>query len=176
MKNIIILSALILSLASCKNLVPYTDSMRQQYNWSESQVRKIQFYVSRDIVLQRELTGGSTEIVSGKIKTVNGRKVDQIIIRQGTPGVLTQIPREGKMLVSFEKGDDHFLSFGVNPNMDGKYFLLASEWNNGIGKVTYVNRSYYSEPDSRYAHLLVDLRKLLKEERSVRVAKGRKVK
>jgi len=80
------------------------------------------------------------------------------------------------MLVSFEKGDDHFLSFGVNPNMDGKYFLLASEWNNGIGKVTYVNRSYYSEPDSRYAHLLVDLRKLLKEERSVRVAKGRKVK
>lgn len=176
MKNIIIVSALILSLASCKNLVPYTDSMRQQYNWSESQVRKIQFYVSRDIVLQRELTGGSTEIVSGKIKTVNGRKVDQIIIRQGTPGVLTQIPREGKMLVSFEKGDDHFLSFGVNPNMDGKYFLLASEWNNGIGKVTYVNRSYYSEPDSRYAHLLVDLRKLLKEERSVRVAKGRKVK
>lgn len=176
MKNIVILSVVILSLASCKNLVPYTDSMRQQYNWSESQVRKIQFYVSRDIVLQRELTGGSTEIISGKIKTVNGRKVDQIIIRQGTPGVLTQIPREGKMLVSFERGDDHYLSFGVNPNMDGKYFLLASEWNNGIGKVTYVNRSYYSEPDSRYAHLLVDLRKLLKEQRSVRVAKGRKVK
>jgi hypothetical protein len=175
MKRTLLFIAVALSLASCRNLVPYTDAMKKQHNWSEDQVRKIQFYVSHDIVLHRELSEGSTDIVNGKIKTINGKKVDEIIIRAGTPGVLTQIPKESKMLVSFERSDDYYLSFGVNPSLGEKYLLLASDWNNGVGKIHYSGQEYYTDPDSKYAFLMVDLRRLQKMELKQRVAKGRKV-
>ncbi|MCW5907487.1 MAG: hypothetical protein KIS94_06485 [Chitinophagales bacterium] len=175
MKRIILFGTIAVLFASCKNLVPYTNSMKQQYGWSNEEVKKIQFYVSHDIVLQRDHTQGSTEIVHGKIKTVKGKKIEEIIIPRGTKGVVTQIPRENKLLVSFEMSDDYYLSFGVNPNMGDKYVLLASEWNNGVGKVTYSGREYWTDPDSKYAYLLVDLRKIQKLELKQRVAKGRKV-
>ena len=89
MRKLILFISLITLLASCKNLVPFTDAMKKQHNWSNEQVKRIQFYVSRDIVLHRELTNGSTEIVGGKIKTIRGKKVDEILIQAGTKGVVT---------------------------------------------------------------------------------------
>ena len=176
MRNLIFFVTLTVFLSSCKNLVPYTDAMKKKYNWSDEQVKRIQFYVSHDIILHRELSQGSTDIVQGKIRTINGRKVDEILIREGTPGILTEIPKQNKMLVSFEVSDDHYLSFGVNPNVGEKYVLLASEWNNGMGKIHYSDKEYYTDPDSKYAFLLVDMRKIQKMDIKQRVAKGRKVK
>lgn len=175
MRKLFFFLVLAILLSSCKNLVPYTDAMKKKYNWNDEQVKRIQFYVSHDIVLHRELSQGSTEIVQGKIKTINGKKVEEILIREGTPGVLTDIPKQNKMLVSFEVSDDHYLSFGVNPNANEKYVLLASDWNNGMGKVHYSDKVYYTDPDSKYAFLLVDLRKIQKMDITQRVAKGRKV-
>ena len=176
MKQLLIVIMIASTVSSCKNLVPYTDNMRKQNNWSDEQVRSIQFFTSNDIVLQRAVREGSTEIVQGKIKKVDGKNVEEIIIREGTKGILVDMPRENKMLVSFEIDDQHFLSFGVNPNYGEKYMLLASDWNNGIGKVHYNGREYSTSPDSKYASLLVDLRKLQKLNLQQRVAKGRTVK
>jgi hypothetical protein len=176
MRNVLLFIALGAILSSCKNLVPYTDAMKTKYNWSEDQIKRIQFYVSHDIILHRELSEGSTEIVRGKIKTINGKKVEEILIREGTPGILVEIPKQGKMLVSFEVSDNHYLSFGVNPNAGDKYVLLASDWNNGMGKIHYSDKEYYTDRDSKYAFLLVDLRRIQKMDINQRVAKGRKVK
>lgn len=175
MKRITLIALVALSLASCKNLVPYTDAMKKQHNWNNEQLKSIQFYVSDAIVLHRELTEGSTQIVLGKIKTLKGKKVEEIIIRGGTPGVITEIPKENKLLVSFEVNDDHYLSFGVNPSQRNRYVLLASDWSNSSGKVHYSGQEYYTDPDSKYAYLMVDLRKIDKLELNQRVAKGRKV-
>jgi hypothetical protein len=175
MRKLLLFLTLTAVLSSCKNLVPYTDAMKKKYNWSDEQIKRIQFYVSHDIILHRELTRGSTEIVQGKIKTINGKKVEEILIRQGTPGVLVELPKQDKMLVSFEMGDDHYLSFGVNPNAGDKYVLLASDWSNGMGKIHYSDQEYYTDPDSKYAFLLVDLRRIQKMDINQRVARGRKV-
>lgn len=177
MRNLMLLPAILLLLATtgCKNLIPYTDSLKAQYNWNNDQVKKLQFYVSHDVVLHHELTNGSTDIVNGKIKTIKGKRVDEIIIRAGTPGVLTQIPKENKMLVSFEISDEHYLSFGVNPNASNKYVLLASDWNKGVGNVHYAGQEYYAASDSKYAFLMVDQRKIQQLEVKQRIAKGRKV-
>lgn len=174
MKRLIFFIAIAALFSSCKNLVPYTDAMRKKYNWNDDQIKRIQFYVSHEIVLHRELSNGSTEIVQGKIKTIRGRKVDEILIPSGTKGVVTNIPKENKLLVSFEVGDDHYLSFGLNPNSD-RYVLLASDWKSEIGKVHYGGNEYYTDLDSKYASLLVDLRKIENMEVKQRVAKGRKV-
>lgn len=176
LKIAVLALSIIAFLPSCKNLVPYTDAMKTNHNWTNEQVKGIQFYVSHDVVLRRELTQGSTEIVAGKIKMVDGRKVDEILIPAGTPGVVTDAPNSSKMLVSFEVGDDHYLSFGVNPKVGEKYVLLASDWNNGIGKVHYAGNEYYTDRDSKYAYLLVDLRRVDKMQMNAHIAKGRKIK
>jgi hypothetical protein len=175
MKKLVLFVLIASALASCKNLVPYTDSMKKEHGWTLDQLKGIQFYLSHDVILRRELSKGSSEIIHGKIRTVNGRKVDEILIKAGTPGILTDMPRENKMLVSFEVGDDHYLSFGVNPNKSDRYVLLASEWNNGMGKVHYSGEEYYTDPDSHYAILLVDLHKINNTTLSQHVAKGRKL-
>lgn len=175
MRKLLWLAAILLTISSCKNLVPYTDALRKNNNWSDKQVMEIQFYTSNEIVLYRELTQGSTEIVSGKIKKVNGRDIEEIVIRPRTPGVVVSIPSEKKMYVSFEIGDDHYLTFGVNPERQNKYVLLASEWKNREGKVTYSGKTFSASAQSAETFLMVDLRKILKENVNARVAKGRKV-
>lgn len=175
MRNILLLFVIITAFSSCKNLVPYTDNMRKQHNWSEDQVRRIQFYVSHEIILHRELSEGNTKIVSGKIKMMNGKQVEEIIIREGTKGVLTEMPKENKMLVSFEVDDAHYLSFGISPSSGDKYVLLASDWNNGMGTVHYAGETFTTDPDSKYAYLMVDLRRLQKLDVKQRFAKGRTV-
>jgi hypothetical protein len=175
MKKVILFIGIAAGLASCKNLVPYTDAMRQNHSWTDDQVKAIQFYVSHDIILRRELTKGSTEIVQGKIKMVDGRKVDEILIKAGTPGIVASIPKENKLKISFEMGDDKVLSFGVNPNQSERYVLLASEWRNGQGKVHYGTDEYYTDPDAKIAFLMVDLHKIDNTTMTQHVAKGRKV-
>ena len=175
MRTSLLFLALVTLFSSCKNLVPYTSAMKNKYKWSEENIKKIQFYVSNDVILQRKLTNATTEIVQGKIKTIKGSKVDQITILAGTKGVVTSMPKDNKLMLSFEIGDDHNLSFGVNPNASDKFVLLASDWNDGMGRIHYAGNEYYSSPDSKYASLLVDLRKIENSEVKQHVAKGRKV-
>jgi hypothetical protein len=175
MRIAIFLFSILLTVTSCKNLVPYTDSLRTQNGWSDNQVKRIQFYTSRDIILQRQVTTDETAIEGGKIKIRDGKKVEEIIIKRGTPGVVTSIPNATKLLVSFEKDDNYYLSFGVNPEQSTRFVLLASEWSNGIGKVTYDGKNFFTSPDGAYTSLLVDLRKIQNVELNQRVAKGRKI-
>lgn len=175
MRYTIFFFAVLLTVSSCKNLVPYTDSLRKQNGWTDDDIKRIQFYTSRDVVLQRQLSTGETAIEGGKIRIKNGKQVEEIIIQRGTPGIVTTIPNSAKMLVSFEKDDNHYLSFGVNPEQANRFVLLAQEWKNGVGKVTYDGKNYFTSPDGAYTSLMVDLRKIQSVEMNQRVAKGRKV-
>ena len=175
MKKFILFVAIASALASCKNLVPFTDALKRDHNWTTDQLKGVQFYLSHDVILRRELSKGTSEIIHGKIKMVDGRKVDEILIKAGTPGILTDMPKENKMLVSFEVGDDHYLSFGVNPNKSERFVLLASDWNNGMGKVHYAGDEYYTDPDSHFAFLMVDMHKINNTSLKQHVAKGRKL-
>lgn len=175
MKNLLLAIVLITSFSACKNLVPYSNALREQNGWSDSQIKKIQFYTSREIVLQRQLSQGETIISGGKIKMRDGKKIEEIIIHRGTPGIAISIPSQDRIEVSFEKDDNHYLRFGINPNAEKKFTLLASEWNNRIGKVNYNNQTYFTSPDAAFTALMVDLRKIQKTEFNQRVAGGRKV-
>jgi len=177
MKKFILFGIILSSLASCKNFVPFTDAMKQQHNWTKDQLKGVQFYLSHDVILRRELVNGSSEIVHGKIKMVDGRQVDEILIKAGTPGILVDMPKENKMQVSFEAGDDHFLKFGVAPDRGEKYVLVAKEFDpkSKIYKVLYGGEEYYTDPESWRAYLAVDLHKINNSKLTQHVAKGRKL-
>ncbi len=163
--------------SSCApTLSPFTQRLYDNYRWTDEELKRIQFYVSDDIVMRRELGSGSTEIISGKVRVVNGRQVEEIVIRRGTPGILLFKPKENRFAVSFEDGgEERFLLFGPNPKASDRYVLLASEWRKNGGTVTYDGRKFDVAVNDAFAGLMVDLKKFNKLSMESRTAGGRKI-
>lgn len=176
MKNILLLAVLLLSLSACKTLIPFTDDLRSDNGWGDKELKQIQYYNSETIVLQRQLNSNETGIVSGKIKMIDGKQVEEIIIRQGTPGVVSAIPDGNRLAISFEIGDDHYLTFGIDQKRGGRYYLRLKDFEqNKFALVTYHGQTYNIGPQSLTAYLQVNLKKVNKLQKSLRVAKGRKL-
>jgi len=158
------------------NLADINQRLVDRNKWEEADLKKIQFYLSKDIVLYRDYTNASSKIESGEIKMINGRKIEEVKIPKGTPGIALFQPSDNRLAVSFEsKGTDKFLIFGPNPKRGNKYVLLASEWKNRRGKVKYDDQTYYTNVESSYATLMVDLKESKKVKVKSRAAKGRKI-
>jgi hypothetical protein len=101
---------------ACSNRLTYfTDDLNERYRWTDDELRKIQFYVSQNIVLKREVSGGDREIISGKIKIEDGRKIEEVVIRKGTPGAFLFSPKRDRFAIGFEDGNDRYLMFGPSP-------------------------------------------------------------
>ena len=180
MNNLAHIGWLILALftlnACGPRLTPFTQRFYESYNFDESDLKKIQFYVSEDIVLRRALDGGNVEISEGKVRVVDGRKVDEIVIPRGTPGVLLFIPKEDRFAVSFEeRGTDKYLMFGPNKKLNNQYAMLATDWDRRSGTVNYGGKKYHTSGGSGLARLMIDLRAIKKIDRRSYVAKGRSV-
>lgn len=174
--QILALAAIVLTVfSSCSpNLAPFTEDLYDDNRWSDAELQQIQFYVSEDIVLRREASDGVSTIESGKIKMVDGRKVEEVVIRKGTPGIFLFKPKEDRFAVSFESGNDNaYLMFGPNPKVRGRYVLLASEWKRRQGTVSYDNRKFYTPTSSAYAALMVDLKRIRRVSTKSRTASGR---
>lgn len=176
-KYLFLLPFLALIEFSCSRVLsPLTQDLIDENKWTEKELTKIQFYLSDQIVLRRKATSGATEIQGGKIKTINGEKIEEIVFEQGTPGVLEFLPKENRFAISFEQGDKpKYLMFGPNPKMGDKYVLLGKEWERNGGQVTYNNEIYYTPSQSAFTCLLIDLKRAKNIERKTIIVKGRKV-
>lgn len=176
MKQFLLLTFAFLSLASCSpNLVPFSQKMVDNYNWSEEELKRVQFYLSDDIVLYRRVTGGSTQIENGTIKIKDGKKIEEISFKKGTPGVLIFSPKEERLAVAFEDSDDKYLMFGPNPKIGNRYALLAKEWQQSIGKVSYAGEEFNITKNSGFSGLMVDIDKLTTVQKKSKIVKGREL-
>lgn len=164
-------------LTSCSSpYVYFTESLREQEKWSESDLRRIQFYVSRDIVLTRTLGTGETSIQEGKVIVKDGRKTERIVVAAFTPGVVVMMPEAQRLAVSFEEGGrESFLMFGPNPDNNNRYSLLAQTWYSDYGDVNYQGKLFAADASCAYASLMVDLRRTGQEPAKVHRAKGRRI-
>jgi hypothetical protein len=126
-------------------------------NFSEAQLKQIQFYLSDDIILQRYLSGSETTITGGEVKIVGGRQIEEIVIPAGTPGVVTGVAGT-ILMVSFD-AEGNNLRFGPNQGAGGRYTVMAYDWEGVYGYVMYGNTQYKlsSYHTSNYAHLLLDM-------------------
>ena len=178
MNNILIPLALFSSMLiiSCgPTYRPFTSNLQKENGWSEDELKHIQFYLSNDIVLRRNLSKGESVIEGGKIRIEEGRRIEEIVIREGTPGILMFMPKDDRLAISFENGKDKFLMFGPHPKWNGRYMLLGSSWDKQAGEVTYQGKTYHTSSKSAYAGLLVDLDKVSRVTLDRHTAEGRKV-
>ena len=178
MKHILFLSAFALfTLASCSpRLTPLTKNLRQENRWSENELSKIQFYLSEDLILSRQRNSGTTEIVQGRVRVENGRDIEEIIFKRGTPGVVLFTPKEDHLAIGFDARDDSkFLIFGPNPKQRGRYTLLASDWKRYRGKVTYAGQTWEVSAANSDINLLLDMKKRGRTETRVKQETGRRL-
>ncbi len=164
-------------LISCSpQLTPFTQKLQDEYKWDETDLKRIQFYLSEDIILRRKVSEGQTRIQNGKIKTIDGEKIEEIIFRRGTPCVYLFSPKNERFAISFESSDPpRYLMFGPNPKFSNRYSLLAKDWNRNSGTISYQDANWYTSSESAYACLLVDLKRARSIERTSQVVPGQRV-
>lgn len=176
MKQLLFLALLVATLASCSpRLTPFTANLRNEYQWSEKDLEKIQFYLSEEIVLWREINDGDAKIDDGAIKVRNGKKVEEIRFPKRTPGVFIIEPRTNNFGIAFENGNSKYLMFGPSKKR-ADFVLLAADWSKDVGRISYGDRIYYTTDDSAFARLMVDLRAAQKLSVKRKTVEGRKIK
>jgi len=173
MKNFILFILITILFSSCKTLVPYTESLRQKNGLSTEDLRNVQFYLSSDVNLIREANGNTNKIVSGKIKTLNNKEIEEVLIPSMTKGVFIDTTKTGKLKMSFSD-DEHTLNFGPN-GKTSRYVILAESWSGTQGTVHYGSDLFQTKGLSYDACLLVNVKQLLKIHRKFKVEKGRKL-
>jgi hypothetical protein len=95
------------------SLVPFTAELRASYQLTDDDLKKLQFFASRDIVLRRDLSqpaqpGAKGEpelarISQHRLVLVEGRATEEVVVERLTPGVVTEA-KPGSLWVSFEPG------------------------------------------------------------------------
>ncbi|MCP9235678.1 hypothetical protein [Lewinella sp. JB7] len=164
-------------LSSCgPRLSPFTQRMYEEQNWQEDELRRIQFYLSEDVILQRELRNDRSQIRNGSVSVINGREVEQIVFKRNTPGVFVFSPKSQRVAISFESDNDNFLVFGPNPKNGDRYTLLAGDWTRNYGTVTYAGREWRVSSADAFASLLIPLKRLREGNTRGRVVGGRRIK
>lgn len=178
MRSVVFAVLTVLVCSACgPRLSPFTQRLYEEQNWDKSDLGRIQYYLSEDLVLTRELRGGSSEIRNGQIKIVDGREVEQLVFRKNTPGVFVFAPKPGRLAISFESNDENYLIFGANPKAGNRYTLLAGEWSQRgrFGRVSYAGRQWRVSTADAMAAILVPLKRQRNRDVNGRVVGGRKV-
>jgi len=180
-KIVISLIGILIFIGCSPQLSPFSSALIENYQFDDSALSRIQFYLSDDIVLHRELRQGESIIDQGRISIRDGRRTEEIVFRKGTPGVFLFSPGDNKLAISFERGEDRYLIFGPTSRSrrnrvgDEIYGLLAKEWKRDFGIVTYDGKEYYTPSRSAYVTLLVDIDEQVKVHRRVKEVGGRTV-
>lgn len=175
MYRLLVSATVLLSMSCGPKLSPFTQRLYETQRWEEEDLRRIQFYLSEDVVLQRALTQDRSQIRNGSVKVINGREVEQVVFRRNTPGVFIFSPKDERVAVSFEDDNDNFLVFGPNPKNGDRYSLLANDWTRRSGKVTYAGREWDVSSADAFASLLIPLKRIREGDTRGRVVGGRKV-
>lgn len=165
-----------LFIMSCSaNKTYFNSELKKDLEASNIDIKKVQFYVDRDVVLQRQIADKNAQVKGGEIKMENGSYVHVIKLKKGTPGVVTRV-YNNRVDVSFEVGDKRYLTFGeVAVNRDKTYALYADSWLKGLGAVKYDGYTYYVLPEGGGAKLLVKKSSVNKSQSTHRSMGGRKV-
>lgn len=177
MKVLFALLTLIL-LGSCATKVPYTTKIKNDFDLNEDKIKKVQFYTSETIILERSdkqksttTTGSSGELVASEYSTS-----ERIVIPANRPCIFEQMEDDGTIQIRFELGSGRVLRFAERQNIANGRFYLAAQWANGKGELDYGGAVYYAVRGSSSAYLMVKLKNWKKNQRKDRVVKGMKVK
>lgn len=178
MKYLFILLLGVITLSACGKKVAYTNAIRDEYGLDNvDAIKKVQFYTSQTIILEREKTSGNQGTSDDGTLVDNSNKTeDRVIIPMNTKCVFEKFGENGEVFLRFEVGVGKTLTFKTRQDLPtGKYYLVANWEMNKGGELEYGNETYTVPASAGNAYLNVVIRKLQKTKRKDRIVKGMKV-
>lgn len=174
---------LLSTLVSCTSYIPFTNHLRGEFHLDNEALRHVQFYVSSNVVLRRDLPlDGGKLTIGGVVRRDEGRLVEEILVRKHTPGiVLASVfeaePPKSQLHVSFMPGDNtNHLVFAVpdgeQPGSDAPFALSPSLFENELPKIKYDNK-VWSVNLSKPPQLMIRKAAFYKLKRIIRILPGR---
>lgn len=165
----------LLLVSGCAPKVYFTNDIRSRIENANIPLTELQYYNDRKVTLKRQLTSGTTEVKSGKVKLENGMYIHYIFLNPKTPGICKQI-YDNKLGIAFESGSRNILAFGQSEEgSSDPYQIFAIEWVNGIGRINYEGKDYYIQPEGGNAKLMIRKSVLNKIDVDKRRMKGLKI-
>jgi hypothetical protein len=154
--------------------IPVTQNLRGQYGLEGDDLKKLQYFVSSDVTLQREFRHEEGEISkTHKLVMKEGGLVEEVFIAAGTPGIATEVGPTS-LAVSFEPGSSLvFGSSSSDRDPERKYKLSAKRWTDYYGELVYDNKTYYAVKGSGQVYLEVGAESLDAVEKRKKVLPGR---
>lgn len=166
----------LLVLSSCAPRVPFTQAVREKYKIGEEDLKRIQFYASNDIVMVRgQVSEKEKETTDGTFTVKSGQQVEEVVIKAGTPGVVTELIDGNTLAVSFELDDAEGLVFADKSQKKGPYYMQTLPWKNNKRQVKYKQEMYSTSAQSNHVYLMFKMKQIRSFKRDQRVVKGRKL-
>lgn len=164
-------------LGSCATKVPYTTKIKSEFNLTPERLKKVQFYTSELIILERsnEQQKTATTGESGELVTSERSTSERIVIPANRPCVFEQMEDDGTIQIRFELGNGRVLRFAERQNISNGRFYLVAQWADGKGELDYGGAVYHAVRSSASAYLMVKLKNWKKNQRKDRVVKGMKI-
>ncbi|NUM33913.1 MAG: hypothetical protein HUU50_05185 [Candidatus Brocadiae bacterium] len=150
--------------------IPFTQELRQEYQLSEEDLKNLQYYVSDDILIERDAVLGESKVDRGKLTTKSGKLIEQILIEEDTPGISVQ-SGEYWLAISFEKDAALFFTSRLGYIRQGEYYLGTR----GNQRIQYSNKEYVVVNDGIESYLMIDRESLSNLIRNRKILLGRRV-
>ncbi|MFB6257197.1 MAG: hypothetical protein ABEH38_00770 [Flavobacteriales bacterium] len=112
-------------LCSCKTY--FTHGIKTDLEANNIDLKNIQYYNSKKILLKRYIKKSETKVAEGEVKTSQGRYIEEIIIEEDTKGICDSVGEE-VLFIRFEPGKGKVLRFSRDNSTDDHYVLQAQEW------------------------------------------------
>ena len=124
--------------------LPFTKSLKFRLDNDKADLRKLQFYTDRAIVLRYTGTAGSGVIKSGTISYDKVQDVTEITIPAYTPGVCERVKGDS-LYISFDAPQNAFVFAALYANEN--FMLQGTNWYNGVADVSYDGKTYRASCD-----------------------------
>lgn len=94
-----------ITFACAHERVPFTRTLWHQAHLTNQRAAELQYWTHGDLVIERTLTEASAEITGRhEILFRDGRRIERVVLEDGTPGIVVQALPSGLLHVSFESG------------------------------------------------------------------------
>jgi hypothetical protein len=124
--------------------MPFTKDLKYRLEQDHADLKKIQFYTDKPLVLRFTSNAGASSIKGGMVTYDNSQSVTEIEIPAFTPGVCEKIKGDS-LFVSFDAPQNSFVFASLYAN--DHFMLQGTNWYNGVCDVNYDNKIYKAQCD-----------------------------
>lgn len=162
---------------SCATKIPYTKKVKDEFDLNENNLKNVQFFTSRTIILERDENKEVTATTGkdGELIASSEEFSERIIIPANRPCIFESMDEDGSINIRFELGAGRVLKFKQRPNIATDRFYLQADWKDGRGELDYGGAVYFAVSGSSAAYLEVKLKQWKRKKNKDRVVKGLKV-